>query len=175
MAKPRKMLGHVDDPQVTALMRMIETQSKATLANWAASYAEAHFLPIYEKAYPEDTRLRELILSVKMHLSGKQKLSEVKVLLKQSRQIAQEAEEAPAAQAAARAVVTACATVQTPTNALGFAFYGAAASAYHQAGISASQEHCDAIAAKELDKMVKSLQSVMIANEPNPVKIVWNC
>lgn len=175
MAKLRKMLGRADDPQVTALMRMIETQSKATLAHWAASYAEAHFLPIYEETYPEDMRLREMILSVKMYLSGKQKLSEVRALLKQARQIAQDAEEAPAAQAAARAVATACSVVQTPTSALGFAFYGAAASAYNQAGLSETPDRYDTLAAVELDKLVESLQKALIPNDPNPVKITWNC
>ncbi|WP_050697349.1 putative immunity protein [Anaeromassilibacillus senegalensis] len=175
MAKLKKMLGRADDPQIIALMEMIETQNKTTLANWAASYAEAHFLPIYEKAYSEDTRLRELILSVKMYLSGKQTFPAVKALLKQARQIAQEAEASPAAQAAARAVSTACAVVQTPTNALGFVFYGAAASAYSQAGISETPDRYDALASAELDKLVESLQKALIPNDPNPVRITWNC
>lgn len=32
MAKHRKMLGKADDPQIIALMGMIETQSRDTLA-----------------------------------------------------------------------------------------------------------------------------------------------
>ena len=41
MAKPklRKMLGDVNSPEVTKLMRLIETQSLKTLANWAIEYA----------------------------------------------------------------------------------------------------------------------------------------
>ena len=35
MAKLRKMLGSMEDPVVTGLMALIETQSKATLARWA--------------------------------------------------------------------------------------------------------------------------------------------
>ncbi len=37
MAKLRKMLGRADDPQIIQLMRLIETQSKTTLAAWAAN------------------------------------------------------------------------------------------------------------------------------------------
>ena len=50
-------------------------------------------------------------------------LEEAKVLLAEARKAAQE-ETDPVRQAAARAVSTACGTLTTPTNALGFAFYG---------------------------------------------------
>lgn len=36
MAKLRKMLGKADDAEIVTLMRQIETQSKTTLARWAA-------------------------------------------------------------------------------------------------------------------------------------------
>ena len=52
MAKLRKMLGSLDDPSVAALMRLIETQSRETLAKWAADYTETHYLPVYEKEFP---------------------------------------------------------------------------------------------------------------------------
>lgn len=175
MAKLRKMLGSAEAPQVITLMEMIETQSKTTLARWAAAYAEEHYLAIYQKAYPDDGRLRALLASVKAYLRGDARQSELKALLREARRIAQEAEENPAAQAAARAVATACATVQTPTSALGFTFYGAAAIAYGRLGPAADPKQYDALAAAEFDNIVQSLQKALIPDEPNPVKINWNC
>ena len=49
MAKLRKMLGDVNQPEIVRLMRMIETQSKETLAKWAVDCAEERYLDIYEK------------------------------------------------------------------------------------------------------------------------------
>ena len=65
--------------------------------------------------------------------------------------------------------------MQTPTNALGFTFYGAAAAAYDQAGTEESPEIYDALAEKELAAILASLQSAAVENEPNPVKVDWNC
>lgn len=175
MAKLRKMLGSVEDPRVADMMRMIETQSKATLAHWAVSYAEEHFLDIYERVYPEDSRLKRLISSAKELLDGRGKLADVKALLKEARQAALEAESSPAAQAAARAVFTACGVVQTPTNALGFTFYGAAAAIYDEVGLRENQEYYDGLAAQELDKMAASLEKVLVPNEEDPVKVNWYC
>ena len=36
-AKLRKMLGDVNSPYIASLMRLIETQSKATIARWCLS------------------------------------------------------------------------------------------------------------------------------------------
>jgi hypothetical protein len=54
MPKPRKMLGAADSPYIVSLMRLIDTQSKATIANWCMDYAEEHILPIFEKHCPGD-------------------------------------------------------------------------------------------------------------------------
>ena len=59
MPKLRRMLGDIYSPECTALMRLIETQSKETLGKWALGYATENYLPIYEAAFPEDRRLRE--------------------------------------------------------------------------------------------------------------------
>ena len=80
-----------------------------------------------------------------------------------------------AAQAAARAVTTACAVLSTPSNALGFTFYGAAAAAYSIAGEDASSAEYDQLGAAELQKLADSLKAAMIPDEPDPVKINWNC
>ena len=78
-------------------------------------------------------------------------------------------------QAAARAIATACAAIRTPTSALGFVFYGAAAAAYRQAGMDASKEVYDALADAELEALLFALQETAVADEPCPVPLDWNC
>ncbi|MDR3001832.1 MAG: hypothetical protein LBU89_11280, partial [Fibromonadaceae bacterium] len=56
MKKYRKMLSDINAPYLQSLMRLIETQSKTTLANWSIDYARKNILPIYEKACPNDER-----------------------------------------------------------------------------------------------------------------------
>ena len=46
MPKPRKMLSDWDAPYIQELMRLVETQSKATLAMWAVDYAELVIMPL---------------------------------------------------------------------------------------------------------------------------------
>ena len=60
MPKIRKMLGKADSPYIVSIMRLIEIQSKTTIAEWCIAYAEAHILPIYEKECPNDSRLRRM-------------------------------------------------------------------------------------------------------------------
>lgn len=175
MAKLRKMLGRADDPQIVTLMHLIETQSKPTLAAWAAACVQERYLPVYERAHPDDRRLRELIGAVGDHLHGALKLLQLRILLRQARAVPQEAEGDPAAQAAARAVVTACGVIQTPTNALGFVFYGAAAVAYDTLGLSAAAAEYDAFAAAEFEVLAASLRAASVPYEASPVKINWNC
>ena len=76
---------------------------------------------------------------------------------------------------AARALSVACAVIQTPTNALGFSFYSAAASAYHQAGLTETAQTYDRLADAEFENILASLQAAAVPDEPNPVKIDWNC
>lgn len=176
MAKLRKMLGRADDPQIISLMRMIETQSKRTLAAWAADCAADRYLPIYELACPGDARLRDLIASVRDCLRGDLPMADLRARLREARTVAKDAESSgAAAQAAARAVTTACAVLSTPSNALGFTFYGAAAAAYSIAGEDASGAEYDQLGAAELQKLEDSLKAAMIPDEPDPVKINWNC
>lgn len=175
MAKLRKMLGKADDPVIVSLMRLIETQSKYTLADWSRCYAFSHFLPVYEGYFPEDQRPRMALDAVSEHLNGNLKLPEVKKLIKDTTNAAKEAESSPAAQAAARAISVAASVIYSPTGALGMTFYGAAAIAYHKIGISETADVYDKAAEGILNDMLVSLQSVSIPNEPNPVKINWNC
>ncbi|MDR3209454.1 MAG: hypothetical protein LBT36_02360 [Oscillospiraceae bacterium] len=55
MAKTRILLCSPDAPYIARYLRLIETQSKATLGNWGLTCAETRFLPILEKSFA-DTR-----------------------------------------------------------------------------------------------------------------------
>lgn len=175
MAKLRKMLGDINQPEVIQLMKMIETQSKETLAKWAVSCAEARYLPVFEEKCPEDARPGVAIQAVKACLAGEIKAAALKQPLAGAVQAAKEAEGKPIAQAAARAIATACAAIRTPTNALGFVFYGAAAYAYDKVGLEEKPEIYDALATEELKALIESLEKVMVADEKKPAKINWNC
>lgn len=175
MAKLRKMLCKLDDPSIMALMDLIQTQSKKTLAQWSINYAQDHFLGIYEKAFPGNTELREAIVAVRDFLAGRRPIKEVKPFLKNANEIARNCGEAPAAQAAARAVATACAVIQTPTNALGYTFYGVAAVVYDREGLDKTPEFYDAQAAEEFKNILASLRAAAVPDEADPVKIQWNC
>lgn len=175
MAKLRRMLGNINDEIIVELMRVIETQSKETISLWAVNYVEQNILNIYEKESNSDLRLREVIISTKEYLRGNMKLKEIKEALRKVKTIPKEVEENPVAQASARAILTACATIQTPTNALGFTFYSVAAIVYNKVGVKEKVETYDKLAVNEFVKVLESLQEVAIKNEVNPVKVSWNC
>jgi len=175
MAKLRKMLGSTDSPYIVSLMRLIETQNKTTIANWCIGYAEEQILPIYESAYPVDTRPRDALNAAKDWLDGKTKLPAVKKLVLDTHAAAREAEDNPAAQAAARTVGQAAAVIHTPTHSLGLAFYGAAAVAYARVGINEKSEVYEQIAAEGCAKMEAALRAIAVPDEKNPAKINWNC
>ncbi len=175
MAKLRKMLGAADSPYILSLMRLIETQSKTTIGDWCVDYAEKYILNIYEKAFPEDDRLRLTVDAYRSYRKGELKLPELKKAVALTVQAAKEAEKNPAAQAAARTIGQAIGAVYTPTHSLGLAFYGAAAIAYDRVGLEEKPEVYDRIAAQECAKMEEALRACMVENEENPAKIKWYC
>ena len=170
----RKMLGSADHPEIIRMMQLIETQSKATLTCFSADYAEAHYLPITDALIPEERRLRDALAAVRAHMDGAP-LSAVKAAVKEARATAQALTKFPVAQAAARAIATACGVAVTPTNALGFTFYGAAAFAYHTAGTEADRTVHDSLADQELVRIRAALEAACIPDEPGPVKVDWGC
>lgn len=175
MAKLRKMLGAADSPYILSLMSLIETQSKTTIGDWCVDYAEKYILNIYEKAFPEDDRLRLAVEAYRSYRKGELKLPELKKAVALTVQAAKEAEKNPAAQAAARTIGQAVGAVYTPTHSLGLAFYGAAAIAYDRVGLEEKPEVYDRIAAQECAKMEEALRACMVENEKNPAKIKWYC
>lgn len=175
MAKLRKMLGHIDSPNIVSLMKLIETQSKSTITLWCMKYAEEHILPIYQKDYPLDTRLQEALNGVHQYLNGEIKLPAVKKLISQAQKVAREIDNNPAAQAAARAVAQSAATINTPTSSLSLPFYGSAAIAYDRVGLFETVAVYDQIAEEEFIKMEAALRAIAVDNEEKPAKINWNC
>ena len=169
------MLGAADSPYILSLMSLIETQSKTTIGDWCVDYAEKYILNIYEKAFPEDDRLRLAVEAYRSYRKGELKLPELKKAAALTVQAAKEAEKNPAAQAAARTIGQAIGAVYTPTHSLGLAFYGAAAIAYDRVGLEEKPEVYDQIAAQECAKMEEALRACMVENEKNPAKIKWYC
>ena len=170
------MLGKADSPYIVSLMQLIETQSKATIAEWCLSYAEKHILPIFEKECPDDFRPRRALSAARDWLAGKVKFPEVKqIILHECHAAARELDDNPVAQAAARTCGQAAAALHTPTHSLGLAFYGAAAIAYSRLGLNKSAEIYDQCAAEECAKMEASLREIAVTNEPNKAKIKWYC
>lgn len=175
MAKLRKMLGSVDAPYVIAMMDLIKTQSKKANTNWCVTYVLDRILPIYEKVFPQDQRLTDALIAAVQWQDGKVKIAQIKKLVAQVNVAAREAEGYPVAQAAARAASAAAGSVYTPTNALGFAFYAAAAVAYDEAGLNETSQVYYRIAQEEWGKMAQALKAISVQNEENPVNIDWNC
>ncbi|WP_040197304.1 putative immunity protein [Candidatus Soleaferrea massiliensis] len=175
MSKLRKMLGDIHSQECLDLMQLIETQSEKTLAGWAVGYVKKNYLGIYEAACPGDKRLRQAVSACEEYLAGRRKRSDMKPVLREANRIARDAADNPTAQAAARAVSTACAAVQTPTNALGFLFYGAAAAAYSQMGCMQPEQVYAELASDEFKKAFDALKQMSVLDEPHPAKINWNC
>ena len=165
MAKLRKMLGDIRSAECIDLMRLIETQSKATLGAWAV----ANYLPLCASQ-----RAEECLAACERYIAGEATLKEVKPVLREMTQLARDAQQ-PAQQAALRAVSVGCAALQTPTNALGFLFYGAAAKAYAGMGLERSAQEYDAAAACELRHALELLKAAAVEGEKNPARIDWNC
>lgn len=175
MAKPRKMLGRADSEECLRLMRLLETQSKKTLATWAISFAADRYLGLCMLEIPEDSSLLNAVTACQTYLAGERSLAAVKPCLKAAAETARKLEDKPALQASAKAVATACGTITTPTNALGFVFYGAAATAYTEVGMEADAAVYNALAQREFQQAYDSLKAVAVPEEPNPVKLKWNC
>lgn len=170
MAKLRKTLGSPTEPAVVALMEGMEGKSKEALTTWAMDYVAEKYLPLVA----EVPLFSELLEKTKDCMVSSLPLKDWKALLAEARK-ASAAEKEPVREAAARAIVTACGTWQTPTNALGFCFYGAAAMAYHQAGTAETKETYDMLATKELEQILASLKQVKTAPDEQAAKLQWNC
>lgn len=175
MPKARKMLSNWEAPYIQSLMRLIETQSKATLANWAVDYTERVILPLWSKYYPDDLRPQNALNAAREWLSGAIKLPQAKAAILECHAAAREAEGNSVAQAAARTIGQSASTIHAATHCIGLAFYGALAVAYDTLGMNVPWEQLEQCAADECGRMFDALRAVAVENEPNPAKINWKC
>ena len=173
MPKTRKMLSDWDAPYIQAIVKLIETQSKTTLANWSVDYAGQRLLPIFEAGYPGDMRPRQALIAARAWLSETIKLPQAKAAILACHAAAREAETNPAAQAAARAIGQSASTIHSATHCIGLAAYGALAVAYDTLGTNVPWEKLERCAAGECERMLEALHAVAVENEPNPAKINW--
>lgn len=174
MAKLRKMLGDVNSQVCRDIMALIATQNKRTIERWAVEYAAEKCLPVFEKHMPDVDVLRTAVEKCREYAEGSIKLKDLKPFVAEARKYAS-AVKGDVEQAAARAVATACASVQTPTNAFGFTMYAAAARAYDALGLEDDIADYEEFAQREMQSVLESFGAVCVENEPDPVKIDWNC
>lgn len=127
----RKVLFLPDSECIRPLKLLVERQTHRTLILWAADCAE-RFADIYEKYYPEDARPREALKAAAAWARGEIKMPFARVFILDCHKAAREAEENEVAQAAARAVGHAAATVHTEKHALGVVLYGLTSLVYLQ-------------------------------------------
>lgn len=170
----RKMLGEISWPVTGKIMDQITTQSRETLALWAEEYSRTNYLPVYEKYHPGSDLAAGLLDSNARCRSGEIPLKEHKAKVNEVRKMIGK-ETDIIATASLRAVSTACAVMSTPTNSLGFLFYGCAAKAYDLLGLKASPEAYDEAAQNEMEAAYASLLAYSVKDEKKPVKISWNC
>lgn len=171
MPKTRKMLSNWEEPYIQSLMKLIETQSKATLAAWAVDYSEKVLMPLWSKYYPDDLRPQNALSAARKWLSGAIKLPQAKSEILGCHEAVREAGENPAAQAAARAIGQCTSTIHSARHCIGLAFYGAIAVAYDRLGTDAPWGQIEQCAAEECGRMEAALRAVAFENEPNPAKI----
>lgn len=175
MPKMKKMLSDWKAPYIQSLMRLIETQSKETLANWAIDYCETVMQPLWERDYPDDLRPQKALKAAREWLAGTIKLPQAKKAILTCHGAARNAEGNPVAQAAARAIGQSASTIHSARHCIGLAFYGALAVAYDQLGTAASWDEIEQSVAAECGRIEAALRRMAVENETNPAKINWNC
>ena len=174
MQKLRRTLGSFELPQIQSLARLAETQSKRTLCFWSIAYAEKHLLPVFERAFPDDPRPREALSNARGWLEGRIRFADAKETNNGAHNAATAAEGHHAAQAAARAIAHASLTIHVSAHCMGIAFYGAAALAYDQLGLDATQEEYLIVAKQAWRDMEAELRKIAVDDEQNPAKLNWD-
>ena len=175
MPKLRKMLNDVNADYIQSFMRLIETQSKETIAKWCVNYAEENILPLWLKDFPEDPRPGNALADARDFLGGNIKLADAKKQINGCRAAAREAESSHIAQGAARTIDVAANTIHNPAGSIAIAFYGGLTLAYSKKGLDAPWEELEQTAIEECVKMRESFVKIMVEDEPNSAKIDWGC
>ncbi|UWG95893.1 hypothetical protein LPY66_13325 [Dehalobacter sp. DCM] len=175
MPKAKKMLSDWKAPYIQSLMKLIETQSKETLAIWAVDYSERVILPLWYKSYPNDLRPHNALNAARAWLSGTIKLTQAKSAILECHAAAREADGNPVAQAAARTIGQCASTIHSARHCIGLAFYGALAVAYDRLKTNEPWGQIELCAAEECGRMEADLRAIAVENEQNPAKIDWKC
>ena len=175
MPKYRKMLNDWDAPYIQSLVKSIETQSKETLAHWAADYAQKVMIPLWIKHFPADLRPQNALSAAEQWLAGEIKLPQAKVAILECHAAAREAEGNPVAQSVARTIGQSASTIHSARHCIGLPLYGALAVAYDTLGVDASWAELEKCAAQACGRMLQALKAVSVENEQKPAKIDWKC
>lgn len=134
------------------IRELIENQKHRTLVLWSIECAE-HVLPIFEQIYPEDMRPRLAVEAARSWAKGDIKMPVAKKAAHAAHNAATEADEYPAAQAAARAMGHIVGTVHVETHAIGFVIYSITAFVYAD-----GQKNTDEVISKECDWLYERLK-----------------
>ncbi len=165
MPQARKMLNDWNAPYIRSLMKLIKTQSKATLAHWAVNYSLTVILPLWSKYYPNDLRPQNALTAAREWLAGAIKLPQAKTAILECHAAARAAGENPVAQAAARSIGQCASTIHSARHCIGLAFYGALAVAYDRLGTDVAWGQIEQCAAEECERMEAALRAVAVENE----------
>lgn len=125
----RKLLFSRESDCIQPLRCLVEQQKHRTLVAWALDCAP-RILEIFETRVPDEPRPRQALQTARDWAEGRVKMPVAKKAIHAAHAAATEAENDPAAQAAARAAGHAAATVHVETHALGLVFYGLTAVVY---------------------------------------------
>lgn len=149
----RKLLFSRDSECIQPIRSLIEQQKHRTLVMWALECAP-RILEVFEKQFPNDPRPRQALETARAWARGEVKMPIAKKAIHAAHNAATEAAGSPSAEAAARAVGHAAATVHVETHALGLVFYGLTALIYDGSG---SAQDNDGIVKRECDRFYDRL------------------
>ncbi|NLB89702.1 MAG: hypothetical protein GX786_00550, partial [Clostridiales bacterium] len=148
----RKILFSRESECIQPLRSLVEQQTHKALVLWALDCAP-RFLEIFENYYPTETRPRELLVIADLWGKGEVKMPVAKKAIHATHNAATDAQAFPSAQAAARAIGHAAATIHVETHALGIVFYGLTSLVYEE-----NPEDVNAFVIKECNWFFEKLQ-----------------
>jgi hypothetical protein len=175
MSAYRKMLSDITMPPVAGLFKVIPTQSKPTIAKWAADYAQKRMLPLWVKYYPEDKRPQAALAAACEMIRGTIRWKDLNPRIEDCLSAAKEAEHEPVPRGAARAIAQCSSTIHSASHSIGLALYGALAVAYEERGVDAPWSELEQCAACECERMLAAFRAVMVPDERHPANINWKC
>lgn len=160
MATYRKILSNLEAPYLLELRKLVQSQSKSTLIQWAVNYSDQVMIPLWQKYYPDDHRPMEALEVARLWVERIIKLPTAKTVILRCHQAAREVEGNPVAQGAARAIAHSASTIHSARHSIGLVLYGALALAYDQLGFDAPWQELEQSAAIECEKMLVALQQI---------------